>query len=114
MADILGIGVDCEEISRFRELNELFFTRNFTEKERAHCRSRPDPAASFAGRFSCKEAVIKAFGCAGRKVAIDDIEILSREGVPESNIRGQAGLRVMVSISHSRKTAVSVAILMKG
>jgi phosphopantetheinyl transferase (holo-ACP synthase) len=37
-----------------------FLSRNFTSSEIEYCRSRPDPSASFAGRWAAKEAVIKA------------------------------------------------------
>lgn len=39
--------------------NETFLERNFTPAEVEYCSKQPDAHASFAGRWSAKEAVIK-------------------------------------------------------
>ncbi|KAG2873186.1 hypothetical protein PC117_g27866, partial [Phytophthora cactorum] len=58
----MGMGVDVEPVATFENLNgrEDFIRRNFTDQEMAYCYSAPHPAASFAGRWAAKEAVIKA------------------------------------------------------
>ena len=59
-----GIGVDLQVISEIdaalSSSGEHFLARNFSQREIVYCRSRPDPAASFAGRWAAKEAVVKA------------------------------------------------------
>ena len=62
--DSKGIGVDVEDIQAFPVDNHVFIQRNFTEKEREYCNSRPNPHASLTGRWCAKEAVIKAISSA--------------------------------------------------
>jgi holo-[acyl-carrier protein] synthase len=61
---MLRVGVDCEEIARFRRLpfnrNEGFYRRIFTPNEIKYCISFRDPYPRFAVRFAAKEATIKA------------------------------------------------------
>jgi fatty acid synthase subunit alpha len=115
-SEVCGVGIDCEQIERFRGLNDGFFAKNFTEGEREYCSRRPDSIASLAGRFACKEAVIKAFGSAGESISLPDIEIVSNNGVPEARLTrsGLEGYKVRVSISHSGGMALASAIVTKG
>ena len=115
-SEVCGVGVDCEQVSRLRNLNEQFFRKNFTEKEIQYCNSRPDPSAHFAARFACKEAAIKAFSCAGERVFFSDIEIISRKNAaPDAVIkkRSLSGYRLLVSMSHSGGMAIAFAVLVK-
>ena len=61
---ITGIGVDIEEISRFKNLpyvdNQTFYKKIFTEDEIKYCLSKSNPAQHFAARFCAKEACMKA------------------------------------------------------
>ncbi|KAL9023235.1 MAG: hypothetical protein Q9180_008319, partial [Flavoplaca navasiana] len=59
--------------------------RNFTTKEQAYCRKAADAQASFAGRWSAKEAVFKSLGVESRGAgaALKDIEITNdSKGAP--------------------------------
>ena len=47
-------------LSLLQQERDAFIQKNFTAKEQAYCRSAADPAASFAGRWAAKEAVVKA------------------------------------------------------
>lgn len=79
------IGVDVELISSINIDNENFIERNFTIAEQEYCRKAPSAQASFAGRWSAKEAVFKALGVSskGAGAPLKDIEILSDEkGAP--------------------------------
>lgn len=79
------IGVDVELISSINIDNENFIERNFTPAEQEYCRKAPSAQASFAGRWSAKEAVFKALGVSskGAGAPLKDIEILSDEkGAP--------------------------------
>jgi fatty acid synthase subunit alpha, fungi type len=79
------IGVDVESVGAINMDNETFIDRNFTANEQAYCRKAPSPQASFAGRWSAKEAVFKSLGVAGKGAgaALKEIEITNDEkGVP--------------------------------
>jgi len=117
---LLQVGVDCEEISRFRNLpydkNKRFYRKIFTEKEIAYCRSCRDPYPRFAARFTAKEATIKALhGIAMPRYA--DMEVRKgRAREPRIFInkkrRGAAGrLEISLSITHSRTHAVAFVVV---
>ncbi|KAI9223673.1 hypothetical protein BC828DRAFT_410490 [Blastocladiella britannica] len=123
-----GVGVDIELVSVFADLDakRTFIERNFTAAETAYCLARPDPAASFAGRWAAKEAVVKALSSVdatkaltkGAGAPLIEIEVLpnSASGVPEVTLHGaakEAGAlvgvaSVKVTISHSGEYAAAV------
>ncbi|ORX59428.1 fatty acid synthase [Hesseltinella vesiculosa] len=121
-----GVGVDVELTSAIHIDNDTFVQRNFTPQEIAYCSSRPDPTASFTGRWSAKEAVFKAissFGdipSQGAAAPLIDIEITADQstGAPQVQLSGnakqlaqQAGINnINVSISHSGAYSVAVAL----
>ncbi|KAJ5885339.1 hypothetical protein N7495_009849 [Penicillium taxi] len=115
------IGVDVEQIDSINISNETFVERNFTASEQEYCRKAASPQASFAGRWSAKEAVFKSLGVSskGAGAALKDIEIgIDANGAPVVNLHGvaataakEAGVKqVNVSISHSDSQAVAVAV----
>jgi fatty acid synthase subunit alpha len=115
------IGVDVEDIRAINIENDTFVKRNFTEDERAYCDKAASPQASYAGRWSAKEAVFKSLGVTskGAGAPLYDIEILSDEnGAPKVALHGaaleaakEAGVKtVNVSISHSESQAIAVAV----
>ncbi|KAJ1970555.1 fatty acid synthase alpha subunit Lsd1, partial [Dimargaris xerosporica] len=127
--DNQGVGVDVELVSAINLDNATFLERNFTAAELEYCRSRPDPQASLAGRWSAKESVIKAvssFGgdgpalwTRGAAAPLCDIEILpSESGAPQVVLHGEAkeaaakaGVQSLkVSISHSGQYSVALTI----
>ena len=57
-----GLGCDVEAVSTFKghDATSEFIRRNFTAPEVVYCMQAADTAASFAGRWAAKEAVIKA------------------------------------------------------
>jgi holo-[acyl-carrier protein] synthase len=63
---IIGIGADLTDIRRVEKTIERFGTRFtercFTEIEKGRSERKPDRAASYAKRFSAKEACAKALG----------------------------------------------------
>lgn len=73
-----------EEIASINTENETFLQRNFTLAEREYCLKAPNPQASFAGRWSAKEAVFKSLhaSSSGPGAPMQDIEVLSHCGVP--------------------------------
>ncbi|RAH78546.1 putative fatty acid synthase alpha subunit FasA [Aspergillus japonicus CBS 114.51] len=115
------VGVDVENIEGFNIENETFIERNFTASEREYCLKAPSPRASFAGRWSAKEAVFKSLGVSSKGAGspLKDIEIVTDStGAPAVQLHGvaaeaaeQAGVKqVNVSISHSDTQAVAVAV----
>ncbi|KAF1814693.1 fatty acid synthase alpha subunit [Eremomyces bilateralis CBS 781.70] len=115
------IGVDVEAVRAVPVDNETFVERNFSERERVYCQGRPDPRASFAGRWAAKEAVFKSLGVESRGggASLREIEVVSDDkGVPTVELHGDAALAaknagvksVGVSISHSDDQAVAVAV----
>ncbi|KAG1239507.1 hypothetical protein G6F68_018568 [Rhizopus microsporus] len=120
-----GVGVDVELTNAFNIENSTFIERNFTATEIEYCNSRPDPQASFTGRWSAKEAVFKAISSYGNIASdgagapLNEIEIKSNQvGAPEVVLSGKAkdaaakaGVKsVNVSISHSGAYSVAVAL----
>ena len=73
------VGVDVELIAAINVDNDTFVERNFSPAERAYCAKAPNPRASFAGRWSAKEAVFKSLGVKsqGAGAPLRDIEVLS-------------------------------------
>lgn len=66
MSEIIGIGIDIEEIARFEGLlgqwGMRFERRLFSEPEIRYCNAKTRPAQHFAARFAAKEAFSKAIG----------------------------------------------------
>lgn len=120
--EIYGIGTDIIEISRIEKAinrTKLFKEKVYTEKEIEHIEKKKNPYASYAGRFAAKEAISKALGTGVRDFLLKDIEILNDElGKPivylYNEIKKLAeGLKIQISISHSKEYAVSTVILYK-
>ena len=77
-------------------------------------------AASFAARFSGKEAVLKAFGTGLRGGTLRDVEILpDAQGAPRVNLHGyfaelarQRGIKeIWLSLSHTGAYAVAQCVM---
>jgi fatty acid synthase subunit beta len=120
-----GVGVDVELTNAVNIDSTTFIERNFTAAEIEYCQSRPDPQASFTGRWSAKEAVFKAISSYGKipsdgaAAPLNEIEIKANEvGAPEVVLTGKAksaatasGIKdINVSISHSGAYSVAVAL----
>lgn len=122
---ILGVGIDLVEIGRIRQslerFGERFLKRVLHEREIQYCSSQADPAPSVAARFAAKEAIAKAFGTGiGSELGWLDMEVGRREtGEPHAILhgkglalmRGRAGTRLLISLTHTREHATAVAIL---
>jgi len=70
-------GVDIEDIKAINIDNDTFIQRNFTSDEITYCRKAANPQASFAGKWSAKEAVFKSLKVQGKGAGapLKDIEI---------------------------------------
>ena len=108
----ISIGTDIIEIARFRSLDSdaPFLQRTFSEAELKYCTGYSEPASHLAATFAGKEAVIKAVSNR-LDITFSDIEILRNErGAPIVHLRNAASLCVVVSLSHSDKYAVAMAL----
>ncbi|WP_294703150.1 holo-ACP synthase [uncultured Fusobacterium sp.] len=119
---ILGIGNDIVEIARIEKAiqSEKFKKRVYTTQEIENIEKKgAGKIASYAGRFSAKEAISKAMGTGVREFALTDIEILN-DHLGKPIVRFINGLkdkmadkRVELSISHSKEYATAVAIILE-
>lgn len=107
----MAIGIDIEDISRFKDKPEAFIKRVFTVNEISYCTGYANPESHFAVRFCAKEAVIKALsGLDIKGVAISDIEIyLDKNNCPQVRILKELERQAVfeVSLSHDRTKAVA-------
>jgi holo-[acyl-carrier protein] synthase len=124
MSKIFGIGTDILEIERFEavldEHGERFIEKLFTPDEIAYCKKFKDPKERFTARFCAKEAIAKALGTGfGEHLRFHDIEILNEEsGKPfvklsKSVLRRFRFPNVFISISHTKTSAVAIAVVEK-
>lgn len=119
---ILGIGNDIVEIARIEKAlgNENFKKRVYTSNEIEMIEKKgAGKIASYAGRFSAKEAISKAMGTGVRDFNLIDIEIINDElGKPLVTFKNELeekmeDKRVELSISHSKDYATAVAIILE-
>lgn len=107
-----GLGIDIVEISRlipFKSRDDRFLTNNYSTTELDYCFSFKDPGPHLAGIFAAKEAVLKALG--GDKIRLPLIEIRrEKSGQPVVWIKNRRQRSILVSISHTAKTSIAVAI----
>lgn len=127
--NVHGIGIDLVEVARIAAANEkhgpAFAGRYLTEAERAYCDAQARPEIHQAARFAAKEAVAKALGTGiGGDCGWLDIEIVrdADTGAPGVRLTGAAAAfakhhgiaRVLVSLSHTRETAMAQAMAVTG
>lgn len=115
----LSLGIDIIEVDRLRQALQrrpTLAARLFTERERAYCERKTDPAPHYAARFAAKEAAAKAFG---RWLRWQEVEVLNdTAGRPTMRLHGGAaalggaedGARLLVSLSHGRDYAVAAVL----
>ncbi|WP_405117251.1 holo-ACP synthase [Paenibacillus sp. FSL K6-1217] len=125
---IYGIGHDLLEIGRVAgiaesSLGNRFTRRILTGQEQVLAAGKGANMTEFiAGRFSAKEAVVKALGCGiGQIVGFKDIEILPDAlGKPVATLSAEAWSRlglpkqehiIHLTITHSRGLASAFAVV---
>ncbi len=114
----MSIGVDIEDISRFKEKSQDFLDRIYTKNEQEYCLSKPDPAGHFAVRFCAKEATIKALNSMGiRHPRLAQIEVCHNGNkcpVIKLPRKGEyANLNIEVSLSHDKTKAIAFVTIKK-
>lgn len=105
---VIGIGVDIEEISRFKTAGDKLLRRLFTEKELEFCLNSVNPAQHLAVRFCAKEAAYKALPF--KQIALKNIEVQgggkSRPLLVIHDGRAK-DLDIKLSLSHTANTAIA-------
>lgn len=111
---ISGLGVDLAEVSRVRRLaaGPRFLKRVFTPGELAYALKSKNKFERLAARFAVKEAVIKALDETSLPLKFIEVEN-TPSGSPKVTVKGRPGLRLLVSISHTRAYAVASVIAFK-
>ena len=116
---ILGIGIDIENISRFGKSklskNNRFLNKIFTKVELDYCFSKKNVASSLATKFAGKEAIIKACESIDKTdVDYKKIEIINiPSGAPKVRLisNQKKEYEILISLSNDADKAVGVAIL---
>jgi holo-[acyl-carrier protein] synthase len=109
---MINVGVDIEEISRFKDLRfpdraaELFLT----PAEIAGIQSQLHKPQYLASRFAVKEAVIKALP---EKAYYHDFEIVKDGVKPKVSFINDKlkKYKISISLAHSRSSAIGFAVL---
>lgn len=117
MKKIYGIGVDIEQVQRFKKKvhEPNFLNKVFTPKEIKLCKKRAFPEQHFAVRFAAKEAIFKAIGDSD-KLYFKDAEILNQKnGQPYIHFlkKKYQSLKCWISLSHTVKDAIAFVVLLK-
>jgi|SRR3989344_3147865 len=118
---ILGIGVDIENLERFRGLtikkDGRFLNKIYAQNELKYCFSKKNPAPHLAARFAAKEAVIKAISGSYNKIfSVKDVTITNlANGAPVVKISKafDSSARILISFSHCQDKAVAFAVIQK-
>jgi len=110
---IKNIGVDIEDSLRFKQKdyseNKHFYEKIFSEKEIKYCLGKSKPYIHFSGKFSAKEALIKAMS---NKLDFKDIEVLNDEtGKPSIYIKNVLKTNILLSISHTNSDAIAFVVI---
>ena len=120
---IVGIGNDIIEIERIEKAisKEGFKNKIYTERELENIEKRGNRTETYAGIFSAKEAISKAIGTGVREFSLIDLEILNDDlGKPyvvvseklDKILRNKKeNYQIEISISHSKKYATAIAII---
>ncbi|MBQ3311163.1 holo-ACP synthase [bacterium] len=119
MKDLISIGTDIEDISRFKnktiENSRVFLEKIYTQNELAYCFKTALPEQHLCARFCAKEAVIKALSDFKiDDVFYKDIEILNRNGgAPYVVLNKYPNLQIKVSISHCKTYATATVLAIR-
>lgn len=108
----MAVGVDIEDIERFKDKNQEFLDRIFTKKEQEYCLSKANPESHFAVRFCAKEAVTKALNSMDiRQPRLNQIEVCHNQNkCPQINLPDKPeydNLEIEISLSHDKTKAIA-------
>ena len=112
------IGIDMEDVVRFKNLSPHLIERVYTKNEIKYCEKHTNPHIHFAGMWCAKEAVVKALS--DLNLSVNKIEILHKPtGAPYINMTPELQQyfdsknikNIHISISHTNTIATAVAVL---
>ena len=118
-------GIDLLKVERVKKIylsyEEKFLRKILTDLEIKQIKKNKNICYKIAGKFSAKEAVVKAMGTGfSDGIKIKDIEILNlKNGKPIINLHGKAKKRIgniessSISISNDGEFVVSIATFLK-
>lgn len=114
----MTVGVDIEDIERFKNKSQRFLDRIYTKNEQEYCLSKANPASHLAVRFCAKEAVIKALNSSGiKQPQFNQIEIYHNENkcpkISLPNNEQYKNLKIEVSLSHDQTKAIAFVVIEK-
>lgn len=125
VASLLNVGVDVIEVDRVQEMYERqkdrFLKRVFTQEEQDYCLSKSNPYPHLAVRFAAKEAVSKTFSTGIGKLfswtscsifhgpRMEPLVRLDEQG--KALLKALGGTDVRITLSHTKTTAIAVAVL---
>lgn len=118
----LRTGIDIVHNDDMRDFADAPIGIVLTEREWQDMAEFPDRLQRLAGRFACKEAILKVLGRGLDEIELADIEILNDSfGKPIVCLQGSAlhywrrieFSELEVSISHHKDYAVGIAVAMK-
>jgi len=108
----MKIGIDIQDAREFKKPERIF-----TASELEYLATKNNSTESMAGIYAAKEAFFKAVGTGVQKNQLQDVEILHKDtGEPyivlhNSLKENYEWANILVSISHTKTTAVSVCLL---
>ena len=107
----MAIGVDIEDIERFKGKSNDFLHRVFTPLELEYCLKFSKPESHLTARFCAKEAVVKALTALDiENIPYNKIEVFHNEKqCPQIRILKQIEKNIVfqVSLSHDRTKAIA-------
>jgi holo-[acyl-carrier protein] synthase len=126
MDNILGIGTDIVDISRFKKLinkNKKFKNKIFSLEEIKYCESKLNKVASYSKRFAAKEAFAKALGTGiSNGISFREISINNnKKGAPFIKLLGKTKFivknlkkkkyKIYLSLSDEKKYALAMVVI---
>ncbi len=104
--EILGVGIDIADISRFEDKEDLAI-KVLSFLEYGEYQKSSSKAEFLASRFSVKESYVKASG--DKKTPYPQIEVRKEAEKPVLYVKGEK-IRSFLSLSHD-KECVSIVVL---
>lgn len=122
---ILGIGVDCIEIERFKNwqhYSNVQLSRIFCPQEIAYCKENPLLSTQrFAVRFAAREALYKALAQAAPGQSVPFLTLCRNviiqkdtQNVPFLNLKNALGpkqAKYLLSMTHSKTMATAFVVI---
>ena len=109
---IVGIGTDILKISRIKLEHSKRVLSNEEFEVFNNLKMESKKIEYLAGRFSVKEAIIKAIGQTKYKIGMRDITILNDEtGMPYIKKPIYDDLKIFISLSHEQDNCVGLCVI---